>query len=193
MENRVVGCRKGLNLFQFLDDYFYQKILIILVFCLFFPGFSGKGQLFALDKADERQDLWVGSSAEIALFSITNVACGGSLSLGFGKGVAIGIKTAFLVDVDGQINTLELNFLFRLYFKGADSCSGLFIQLNGGPALFAKDGSFSVPSEYGSFSAGLSLGWRFHIGRFLFIEPVVRGGYPYIAGGGISVGGRFWN
>jgi hypothetical protein len=70
--------------------------------------------------------------------------------------------------------------------------SGLFIQFNGGPVIFAQnDDSIAVPSGMGTFSAGLSLGWRFLLGRTFFIEPVIRGGYPYIVGAGLSAGVRF--
>ena len=41
-----------------------------------------------------------------------------------------------------------------------------------------------------SFSAAGSVGYRFGINR-LYIEPVIRGGYPFIVGAGLSIGVRF--
>jgi len=187
------GYEKSINFSGRINRNFYRKVFIFLTFCVSLLFILGRGPLFALDRIDGREDLWVCSNAEVAFFSVDSVSYGGGLTLGYGKGMAIGLKTAFLVDIGGQIKTLEFNFLFRMYFFGTDSGSGPYIQLDLGPALFTEDGGFSLPSEYGSVSAGLSLGWRFLIGRYLFIEPVIRGGYPYIAGGGLYIGIHFWN
>jgi hypothetical protein len=92
---------------------------------------------------------------------------------------------------------LELNFLMRFYFfhmPRAENLghSGLFIQFNGGPALFAReDTHIAVPTDMTLISAGLSLGWRFLLGKHFFIEPAVRTGYPYLAGVGLAAGVSF--
>ena len=187
------GYVKCINFPGHTDSYTYRKVYFLLVFGVSLLFLSGREPLFALDRFDGSEDLWVCSNAEVAFFSVDSVSCGGGLTLGYGKGMAIGLKTAFLVDIGGQIKTLEFNFLFRIYFFGTGSGSGPYIQLDIGPTLFTGDGGFSLPSEYGSVSAGLSFGWRFLIGRYLFIEPVIRGGYPYIGGGGLHIGIHFWN
>jgi len=165
-----------------------RKILPTLVLC---AVFCGGGQVFALNKANPREDLWVCPGAEIAMFSISGAAYGGCLTLGYGNKASIGIKAAYLVDPIGRIGTLELNFLFRFYILGDYARSGLYIQINGGPTLFAKNDGLSVPSEFCVISAGLSMGWRFLFGRYFFIEPAVRGGYPYIVGGALYTGFHF--
>ena len=172
------------------DGNTYQKILLSLLLCVFFPAFSARGPVFAQAKTVEREDLWICPGAEVALYSVSSVAYGGGLTLGYGNGASIGINAAYLVDAAGEINTMELNLLLRLYFLGSASCSGPYIQINGGPAFFNEKG-LAIPSEFGSISAGLSLGWRFLIGRYLFIEPVIRGGYPYIVGGSLFAGVHF--
>lgn len=171
----VVGNKNGSS---------YWKILPTLALCFFLPGF----QVFGQDRVGEREELWVSPGAEIVFYSPSFVAYGGGLALGYGRGAVIGLKVDYFVDTDNMISTLELNFLFRWYFFGVASCSGPYIQLNGGPAVFTKDGSFAIPSEWGSVSAGLSLGWRFLLGRYWFIEGALRGGYPYIVGAGLSFG-----
>lgn len=173
------------------ESYTNRWKLLSLVVLAFFLVFSGKGQVFALNGAAEREDLWVCPGAEIAMFSISRPAYGGGMTLGYGSGASIGIKAAYLLDPNGRVSTLELNFLLRFYFLGATSCSGPYIQINGGPAFFAKNYSLAFPSEFGVVSAGLSLGWRFLIGQYFFIEPTVRGGYPYIVGGGLFAGFHF--
>jgi hypothetical protein len=96
-----------------------------------------------------------------------------------------------------EFRTVELNFLLRFYLFGmartaSPRNSGLFLQLNGGPVIFARNADdIAMPSKTGTLSGGLSLGWRFLLGRFFFIEPSVRGGYPFLAGAGLSAGVRF--
>ena len=101
----------------------------------------------------------------------------------------MGFRAVYFADLEGVFTILELNLLFRFFFAGP--YSGPFIQLSGGPALFFRqDSTVTVPAEWGMISAGVSLGWRFLLGR-IFVEPSIRGGYPYIAGAGLSVGMRF--
>ncbi|MDR1306884.1 MAG: hypothetical protein LBK74_04845 [Treponema sp.] len=59
-----------------------------------------------------------------------------------------------------------------------------------GAGLFALNGDFTVPAETGRFSVGLAAGWRFLLGERWYVEPFLRAGYPYIAGGGVSAGFR---
>ena len=164
---------------------------IISIFCAFILFFMGGGLIFAQDSVKPREDLWVCPGAELALFSVSNAAFGGGLTLGYGSGASIGIKTAYYVDPSGKVATLELIFLLRFYLLGTGSISGPYIQINGGPVFFAKDYSLSFPSEFGTISAGLSAGWRFLIGRNFFVEPVIRAGYPFIVGGGLYAGLHF--
>ena len=141
--------------------------------------------------AARTEDFWISPCTELAMYSSTSIAYGGGAAIGYGRGVSIGVRAAYFVENEYQIATLELSFLLRFYFLGRDSISGPFIQLMGGPVIFARDSSMNVPSEYGIFSAGLSFGWRFLLGKIWFIEPSVRGGFPYIAGAGVSAGMRF--
>jgi hypothetical protein len=70
--------------------------------------------------------------------------------------------------------------------------SGPFIQFSGGPVIFARgEKNITMPSDTVRLSAGFSLGWRFLLGTYFFIEPAIRAGYPYIAGVGLSAGVRF--
>jgi len=145
--------------------------------------------VFAQNTAKESQDLWICPGGEIAMYSVSNAAYGGSLSIAYGNKASIGLKAAWFIDGNMEVNTLELNLIFRWYFLRP--ISGLFIQFNGGPAIFLQSESFTIPSRLGAVSAGLSLGWRFLLGRYWFIEPSIRGGYPFLAGAGLSGGLRF--
>jgi hypothetical protein len=135
------------------------------------------------------EDLWVCPVFETGLYGVSNLSIGGGAAFGYGDKVAIGIKAVYWNDME-KIKALELNFLARFYFFA--NPSGLFIQLSGGPVIIARDeNNITIPSEISLFSAGLSLGWRFLLGQHFFIEGSVRGGYPYIAGAGLSAGVRF--
>jgi len=143
------------------------------------------------DTDSEEGDFWFCPGGEAAFYSVYGVSYGGGLAFGYGKGSSIGIKAAWFMDSDG-ISVLELNFLLRFYFFGKRAYSGPFIQFIGGPAIFFdKESVVSMPSKTGVFSMGMSFGWRFLIKEKWFIEPSIRGGYPYLAGAGLSAGMRF--
>jgi hypothetical protein len=147
--------------------------------------------LFAQDMAAGREEIWVTSVAETNLFSVSNMAFGGGVALGYGDGLSFGFKVVYLIDTS-KVKTLEFNFLLRFYLPRLTGHSGLFIQLNGGPVLFAQEGDkVAMPSELGTFSVGVSVGWRFIVSNYFYLEPAVRAGYPYIVGLGLSAGVRF--
>jgi hypothetical protein len=132
-----------------------------------------------------RDDFWVCPVFESNWYSVSKVSIGGGAALGYGDKVAFGLKAVYFDDMN-EFRTIELNFLLRFYLF-----RGLFIQLNGGPVIFARSDNLAMPSKTGTLSGGLSMGWRFHLGRHFFLEPSVRGGYPYLAGAGLSAGVRF--
>jgi hypothetical protein len=144
------------------------------------------------------EDLWVCPVIECCLYSPnpSKLSIGGGAALGYGDRLAFGLKVIYWDDLNNT-RSLELNFLLRFYLPGlfrpeAAASSGPFIQFNGGPVIFARhENSISMPSEIGTLSVGLSVGWRFLFGRHFFIEPAVRAGYPYIIGAGLSAGLRF--
>jgi len=140
--------------------------------------------------AGENDDFWLCPGAETAMYGVSSLAYGGGFSVGYGKGISMGLKAAWYTSGEGT-TALELNFLLRYFIFGMEAVSGPFLQLLAGPTLFATGGdNIAVPSEYGMISAGLSFGWRFLFGGRWFVEPSIRGGYPYMAGAGLSAGVR---
>jgi hypothetical protein len=145
--------------------------------------------VFAQNRTSE--DLWVCPVFESGLYSVLNAAIGGGAALGYGDKVVFGLKVIYWNDME-DISELELNFFLRFYLFSPTGKSGFFIQLNGGPVIFYQsEESIAVPSEIGTVSGGLSLGWRFLLGGHFFIEPAIRAGYPYIVLAGLSAGLRF--
>jgi hypothetical protein len=172
-----------------------QRVLLKILFLLvlmagLIPAFAQQNRTVL------SEELWVCPAFEFGYYSPSELAFGGGAALGYGDRVAFGLKVVYWNDLN-NVRSLELNFLARFYLPGlfrpeAAGSSGFFIQLNGGPVIFAwYENSIAIPSEVGTFSAGLSLGWRFLFGGHFFVEPAVRAGYPYIIGAGLSAGIRF--
>jgi hypothetical protein len=96
----------------------------------------------------------------------------------------------YLSDIE-KFTALELNFAIRLYPLNMSGHSGLFVQLHGGPVVLSQKDKNYEPTELGTFSAGVSAGWRFVFGRYFYAEPAFGFGYPYSLAAGISAGFRF--
>jgi len=158
-------------------NYLPCKLCLVFLLCFLMPA-----AVFA------QGDFWFGGGGDTALYSQAGYAFGGSFALGYGAGSSIGFKAAWFLNEEG-IDILELNFLLRLYFL-RQAYKGPYIQFMGGPSLYNRSGSFSIPSNSGMISAGLSAGWRFVLFDRWFIEPSVRGGYPYIFGASLLTGIR---
>jgi len=146
----------------------------------------------AAQEVEQPEDFWFGLGTEMNEYSPTSLSWGISFTIAYGSGTSMGIKTSLSFDLDKQMNVMELDFLLRFYFSGRFANSGLFAQLEGGPAIyFDTDENISFPVRIGMFNIGLGIGWRFLLWENFFIEPYVRGGYPYLFGAGVSAGMRF--
>ncbi|MCL2184981.1 MAG: hypothetical protein FWB86_03880 [Treponema sp.] len=138
------------------------------------------------------EEFWFCPSAEIALYSEYSFSYGAGFAIAFGKKTSFGLKGIFFFDEANVLDVLELHILLRLYLFKGTSNNGPFFQLTGGPAIFfPREFEIVLPAQIGMFSACLSFGWRFILGKNFFIEPQVRGGYPFLAGGSVSAGLRF--
>jgi hypothetical protein len=158
----------------------HLKITILLVFI----NTSGLIPVFAQDRASVREDLWVCPVFETGLYGVSNPSFGGGVAVGYGDRMAFGIKAVYWGDM-GEVRELELNVLVRHYFFSTAEHPGLFLQFSGGPVIITD------PTKAATISAGLSLGWRFHLGQYFFIEPEIRTGHPYFVTAGLSAGVRF--
>ena len=166
-----------------------HSILPILLFV-----FLSTVSLFSQEPPEPAPSVfWISPGAEIALYGKTGPAYGGGLSLGYGSGSSMGIKTAYLYSTEG-FTILEFNFLIRWYFMGRTSDAGPFIQFGCGPVFITEGNNpFGTTASTASISAGLNIGWRVLLGSRFFLEPSVRAGYPFFAGAGLSAGFHFDN
>jgi len=133
--------------------------------------------------------IFAGIGPELNANTREGVALGGNLTFGLDLNdiFATGAKVTFSSNLD-TVTTLEPVGFFRYYFSRLLPLplGVLFVQAELGGSLFFEDGG-TYPSLYG----GLAAGWRFNVWQDLYLEPVVRGGYPYAWGVGLSVGYRF--
>jgi len=109
------------------------------------------------------------------------VAAGGVLTIGadINRYFSLGFKKGYSLDFK-NIKTIEDVGFFRFYplesFARETSLQNpLFVQAELGTITFFEDGKSSP-----SVSAGLAAGCRFIFGKNFYLEPVVRGGYPFI-------------
>jgi len=88
------------------------------------------------------------------------------------------------------MNALELNVFLKYFLTDKFADTGPFLQLMLGPVIFNRLDEFSINSGKGAMTGGLCFGWRFLIGDIWYVEPMVRGGFPYIFSAGVSGGIR---
>jgi hypothetical protein len=105
-----------------------------------------------------------------------------SASLDLGRFFAAGLRTGYSHNFSG-IETLEMAALGRWYFLSFEK-SRLFAQIEAGADLIFYRGN-ALPAVLG----GLTLGWRVLLGSW-YLEPALRGGYPFIWGAGLAFGYR---
>jgi len=163
-----------------LKPYFF---IILLIFTAF-PAMALGG---------DNTTFFVAPIIDVSMYGRNAPSTGIGLSLGWDGKVAIGLGCLYTFShEDDSVYALEMTALIRMYILNMENnkTSGLFLQFNGGPVLIKKESSVSIPTEYGAFSAGLTVGWRFPFGKYFYVEPAIRGGYPYKAGAGVSAGIR---
>ncbi|MCL2805848.1 MAG: DUF3575 domain-containing protein [Treponema sp.] len=181
-----------------MPRFFSKNLLAVILFLLVAAVFADEELEMSQELEWEaepvnelrRGDFWVGFGGDAAMYSQAGYAFGGSFALGYGKRTSIGFKAAWYFINEDNIDTIELNLLLRFYFFRA-GYHGPFVQLMGGPSLYNRTGTFSLPATSGMISAGLSIGWRFVLFNRWYIEPSIRGGYPYMLGATVATGVRF--
>jgi hypothetical protein len=86
-----------------------------------------------------------------------------------------------------------LGFL-RLYLFSPlemDTPKGFEAFIGAGAGLIATMNTTDVHNSRGSLELAGKIGVRFRIGEHFYIEPYIRGGYPFMVGGGLIAGFRF--
>lgn len=177
---------------MYVRSFFLAVFILVSVSIIFAEEFTETNEptLESESSVKKSGDLWFCIGGDSALYSMAGLAYGGSLSVGYGTGSSVGIKFTYYFNEE-KIDTLELSIILRLYLMGKEAYNGPFIQFMGGPSFYNRSGSFAIPSNAGMVSAGFCFGWRFLFFDRLYLEPQIRGGYPYIIGITAAAGVRF--
>jgi len=141
-------------------------------------------------KTEKHKDLFAALFAESMGYSRYNITAGGGIVFGGSlDGKGIGLRLLYVQDVENFI-FFETVAQIRLYLSPEKDNTGIFLQAEGGIVLFSYE-KFEI-TGYSSFVGSISAGWRFMMNNQWYIEPFIRGGYPYIFGAGFSTGFRFY-
>ena len=157
--------------------YTVSRVSLAKRFCIIFTFFMAQS-LCALSGA------FFGIGAEVNANTREGAALAGGVSLGveLNRYFSLGLNTSFSSNLD-TIHALEPSALFR-YYPPLNQPS-LFVQGELGTAVFFENGKV-----FPAFLGAIGAGWHFKLDRW-YIEPILRFGYPFIWGLGLSVGIRF--
>ena len=134
----------------------------------------------------------LGIIAEVNKNSVTYVSPAAGVYFDYNvlRQLSFGIKAAVSYDVaDSSNSTISVEPLafVRWYAvsPSGEPGAGLFVEGQCGPELLFVNSSF-----HSALSMGLSIGFRIPF-EHLYVEPYIRGGFPYLFGAGFGLGVRF--
>ncbi|MDR1948542.1 MAG: hypothetical protein LBQ38_04050 [Spirochaetaceae bacterium] len=153
-----------------------KRIVILLAVFTVLAGLIG---------AQEENRFSLGIGIEGNMNTPGGFALGGNVGFAYGitDFIAIGIKAGYSNNLE-RIMVLEPGVFARYYFFTWEEKS-LFAQLDLGASLI-----FEEALIYPTVMGGLSVGLRIPLASW-YVEPAVRGGYPYVFGAGLTAGYRF--
>jgi cell division septation protein DedD len=126
---------------------------------------------------------FAGVGSEVNSNAKKGTAVGGNMAMGvdLNKHFALGVNAVYSNDLEASASTVESTVMLRYYLP----VSGPFIQAEAGGALNPEEKSSATPM------GGMAAGLRLDVNQGWFVEPAVRGGYPFVWGTGITVGKKF--
>ena len=148
--------------------------------------------LFAQTEAGSKR-IAVYTGPEFNMNSRENFAGRVSLGLDFSlpsHPMAIGVEAAGSYNFSNAV-VIEAEAFFRWYFPGKRH-TGFFAQAEAG-LYYIMENMNGFRDKFPMFLGGLRAGYRLPLGQSFFIEPYVRGGYPFVFGIGVLAGIRFWD
>jgi hypothetical protein len=136
----------------------------------------------SLISAEETYRFNLGFGIEENMNTCTGIAFGGNVNASYkiNEILDAGLKLTMSHNFE-RIMVLEPEILIRWYFLPSSKYP-LFIQADLGSSLIIDDSQL-----YWAFLGGLTAGIRFPLNRW-YVEPYIRGGYPFIESFGITAG-----
>ena len=158
----------------------------------YFRVVAGAGQRLEIQDAAASEihtNIYLGIFAEVLGYTRDNVAYGGGITAGGSyNGMGFGLHFLYAQDTEGFV-FFEVLGHFRWYFAQLKDNNGLFVQLEGGVVFYSYERFDTLDNILASI--GLRAGWRIPLGEKWFIEPGIRGGFPYLIGAGFYAGIKF--
>ena len=158
----------------------------------YFRVVAGAGQRLEIQDAAASEihtGIYLGIFAEVLGYTRDNFAYGGGITVGGSyNGMGFGLHLLYAQDAENFV-FFEVLGHFRWYFAQIKDNNGLFVQLEGGVVFYSYERFDTLDNILAS--AGLRAGWRIPLGEKWFIEPSIRGGYPYLIGAGFYAGIKF--
>jgi hypothetical protein len=135
----------------------------------------------------EMPEIFAGLGPEVNAHTRKGAALGGAITAGMviNEQFSTGLKTGFFGDFK-TVSALEIMGFFR--YNLPLPIKGFFVQAELGAPIF-----FEYGNVFPAFLGSLSAGWRYNFDNRFFIEPSVRGGYPFGWGVGLMAGIRYGN
>ena len=173
------------------------KIFLCLALFLSFHFFSGVPAFSQEEQGEKRQAFGLG--AEYNMNSRFGFSLGPVFS--FDYALPYALATGFFVKYSHNFAStivFEGAVLIRRYIPGRRH-AGFFAQADIGFHTIMEEEIYTIGEEeidvevsdvWTTFEAGLWLGFRQPLGRFFYIEPYARVGYPFLFGAGLLVGFR---
>jgi hypothetical protein len=164
--------------------FIYKLFLFLLIFSSGVYGFA----------QNERRSAFA-YGIELNRYTVHEVAYGAVLSMDFNMFSRFAAGFNLTASSGGYGNSaIEPSVLIRYYFD--ENHTGFFAQVDTGIVLINEVTSvftLNEDNEYFSmlFLAGIRCGYRFGFGELMYIEPYIRGGYPFLLGAGLLLGYRY--
>jgi hypothetical protein len=132
-----------------------------------------------------------GLGGEANLLTVEGIGTGITATVEYriNRFVAAGTRATVSYDLK-EIGALEIGVFGRFYFLAPPRVLNLFLGLDMGAAILRQAKEQQDPTLTTEIMAGLSLGLRIMIKNF-YLEPYIRGGTPFLAGGGLMFGYSF--
>ena len=136
-----------------------------------------------VEKPQKKYGFFAGLGSEVNSNAKKGAAIGNNMALGYdmNRHFALGLNAVYSNDMN-VASTMESTLMFRYYLP----FSGPFLQAEAGGMFTAEDGKNQI-TPLGGLTAGLRLG----MDKNWFLEPAVRGNYPFVWGAGLTIGKRF--
>ncbi len=172
--------------------FLFVLLIVVYGYPLLAKQNTGRDLIFEL--VPDYRKVALGAGVEMNRNSLNSFAPAVSILFDFslGERFSLGLRSNLSYDKESlkdgnRIFTSEILATMRLYISTVQNrpVSGFFIEVQGGESILYINSQLK-----NAFNVGVCTGYRFSTAS-LYLEPLVRFGYPYLIGAGVAAGLRF--